>query len=128
VLRAHDERLSAIANAYGARGIRFFAIDSEVGASIERDRAEAEQRRYPFPILLDERARLQKAFGAEYAGDTIVLDRDGQVRYRGGIDSDRVRLTGDATPYLSDALADLLAGRSPRVASAKVLGCALRTW
>ena len=61
-----------------------------------------------------------------YAGYAVVLDRDGSVRYRGGIDEDRVRMRDDATPYLSDALSDLLAGKTPRVAETKTLGCALR--
>jgi thiol-disulfide isomerase/thioredoxin len=128
VLRAHDERLLRLAQRYAGRGVRFFAVDSEVGATLLRDRREGQQRGYPFPIVLDEKARVAKAFGAEYAGYAVVLDRAGRVAYRGGIDSDRVRLTEDATPYLSQALADLLAGRPPRVAEAKTLGCALRTW
>jgi hypothetical protein len=78
--------------------------------------------------LIDEKGSLAKAYGAAYAGHTVVLDRAGTVVYRGGIDSDRVHLTDDATPYLRNALDDLVAGRPPRVAGAKVLGCALRTW
>jgi peroxiredoxin len=128
VLRAHDERVRELAAEYGARGVRFLALDPEVGATEARDRDEASRRGYPFPILVDEGARLAKAYGAEYAGHAVVLDRAGAVLYRGGIDSDRVHLTNDATPYLRNALADLVAGRPPSVAGTKVLGCALRTW
>jgi hypothetical protein len=128
VLRAHDERVRRLATSYADRGVRFFAVDSEAGATLLRDERERQQRGYPFPIVLDEKARLAKTFGAQYAGHVVVLDRAGSVVYLGGIDSDRVRLTEDATPYLSQALAELLAGRQPLVAEAKTLGCALRTW
>jgi hypothetical protein len=128
VLRAHDARIRQLAVDYAGRGVRFVALDPEVGATGARDREEASRRGYPFPIVVDKGAKMAKAFGAEYAGHAVVLDRDGAVVFRGGIDSDRVRLTDDRIPYLGNALADLVAGRAPRVAEAKVLGCALRTW
>jgi hypothetical protein len=126
VLALHDERLRKLAVEFGPRGVRFLGIDSEVGATLDRDRAELERRRYPFPVVLDRGGDLARSLGAAYAGYTVVLDRDGNVRYRGGVDSDRVRLRDDATPYLSDALTDLLAGKEPRVAESKALGCALK--
>jgi len=128
VLRAHDGRVRALADEFAPRKIRFLALDPEVGATAARDRDEASRRNYPFPILIDGEAKLAKAYGAEYAGHAVVLDRAGTVVYRGGIDSDRVHLTDGATPYLRNALDDLVAGRRPRVAGAKVLDCALRTW
>jgi len=128
VLAIHDDRIRKIAAEYAARGVRFFAVDPEVGATMARDRVEAARRGYPFPILIDGGARTARAFGAEFAGHAVVLDRSGKVLYRGGIDSDRAHLTGGVTPFLADALADLLAGRSPKVAESKALGCALRTW
>jgi hypothetical protein len=128
VLKAHDERLRELAAEYAGRGVRFVALDPEAGATPAADEEEANRRHYPFPIRIDEGARIAKAARAAYAGHTIVVDREGTVVYRGGIDSDRVHMTDDATPYLRNALADLVGGRAPRVAETKVLGCALRTW
>ncbi len=128
VLAAHDERIRGIAETYVRRGFRFLAVDPEVGATLEVDAREVAARGYPFPIVLDRGARLAKAAGALYAGQTFVIDRSGRPVYQGGIDSDRTRLTNGKASYLVDALDDLLAGRPPRVAQTKVLGCALRTW
>ena len=126
VLAVHDERVRDLAAEFAPRGVRFVAVDSEVGAQIERDRAEAYRRGYPFPIVIDRGGELARQLGAVYAGYVVVLDREGNIHYRGGIESDRVRLREDRSPYLRDALTDLLAGRTPRVAESKVLGCALR--
>jgi thiol-disulfide isomerase/thioredoxin len=126
VLAAHDDRIRKLAADFAPPRVRIVAVDPEVDASLERDRAEIKRRRYPFPVLLDREGKLARFLGAAYAGYTVVLDRDGIVRYRGGIDSDRVRLRDDATPYLGNALSDLLAGRAPRVTESKALGCALR--
>lgn len=127
-LAQHDARLLALDAVFRPRGVRFYAIDSEVRASAERDAEEARRRGYTFPILVDRGAKLADALEAQYATYSVVVDREGRVHYRGGIDSDKIDLHDDATPYLRDALDDLLAGREPRLAYAKTLGCALQRW
>jgi hypothetical protein len=125
---AHDERLRLLHDQYRPRGVAFFSVDSETSGSLARDEQEARARRYPFPILRDEGARLARAVGAQYATYSVILDRDGRVLYSGAIDGDRVTLR-DATPwYLRDALEDLLAGRALRVTHSEAPGCALQTW
>ena len=127
-LDQHEPRLRTFYAAYEPQGVQFFMIDSEVGASPERDAVEAQKRGYPFPILLDRGGRLADLLGAEYATYSVVLDADGRVRYGGGIDTDKTHLTGDAIPYLRSAIDDLLAGRPPRIPAGKTLGCALQKW
>jgi len=127
-VRAHDARLVALAGDFEKRGVRFLALDSEVGATIERDRDEARARAYPFPILIDEGGRAAKALGAEYATYSVVLGASGEVLYSGGFDSDHTHLSDHATPYLRDALDDVVANRAVRRAHTEPLGCALRLW
>jgi peroxiredoxin len=127
-LEEHDGRLRALYDAYHPRGVQFLMVDSEVRGSPDADEAEARRRRYPFPIVSDRGARLADQLGAEYATYSVVLDGEGRVRYHGGIDSDRTHLHDDATPYVQHALDDLLAGRPPRIAEGKTLGCSLQKW
>ena len=126
-LAAHDERLRRMYARYRLSGVQFFAVDSEVTADVARDREEAEQRSYPFPILIDPMGRLARTLGVLSAGHAVVLNGRGEVAYEGGIDSDKVHLHDDATPFLSNALDDLLADRAPRVAVTDTPGCALHT-
>jgi|HubBroStandDraft_1064217.scaffolds.fasta_scaffold27357_4 redoxin len=126
-LDAHDGRVRALFDAYRGRGVQFVMVDSETAGSLETDSAEAKRRAYPFPIVQDRGARLARALGAKYATYTVVADARGRIRYRGGLDSDRVHLHKDATFFLRDALDDLLADRAPRVPEAKTLGCTLAT-
>jgi peroxiredoxin len=127
-LSAHDPRLRALYDADHPRGVQFVAVDSEVGASPERDAAEAARRGYPFPILVDRRARLADALGAKFASFVVVIDDRARVHYRGGIDSDETHLHADAKPYLREALEDLLDHREPALPETQALGCALETW
>ena len=126
-MSAHDSRMRALYDRFHAR-VQFVAVDSEVGASPPADEEQAKGRRYPFAIWVDRDASLARALGAEYATYSVLVDEHGHVRYAGGFDSDRTHLRPDATPYLSNAIEDLLAGREPRIARGKTLGCALQTW
>jgi peroxiredoxin len=123
--RIHDPRLVALANTYQSRGVRFLSVDSEYGSSLEADKHEAKQRGYPFPVLRDEGGRLAKLLDVHYATGSVVLDAQGRVRYRGGIDTDRRSLHDDAPQYLRAALDALLSGHAPQPAEPKVLGCYL---
>lgn len=125
---AHDERLRELATTFAPRGVKFVAIDSEVGGTPELEAAEAKKRQYPFPIVVDTGAVLANQLGAEYATYTVIMNRAGQVLYRGGIDSDKAKLHDDATLYLSDALTDLTTGEPLRRAEGTALGCTLRKW
>lgn len=122
---AHDERLRALAATYAPKGVQFVSIDAEASATPEKDEKERLERKYPFPIWTDAKGQSADALGAVYATYTVVLDRQGAVRYAGGIDSDRTHLTDDAETYVKNALEDSLHGRPVRVAQGKVLGCAL---
>jgi hypothetical protein len=127
-LKVHEPRLVALYDAYRHRGVQFVMVDSEVRGSPAGDAAEAKQRGYPFPILLDRGARIADAVGAGYATYAVVLDAAARVHYRGGIDSDKTHLHEGADAYLEDALDALLDHREPRVAEGKTLGCALEKW
>jgi hypothetical protein len=127
-LQLHEGRLKGLYEQFGPRGVQFVMIDSEADASPERDRAEALRRGYPFPILEDRGARLANELRAEYATYSVLLDRSGHVLYRGGIDTDKSHLRDDATPFLRNALDDVLSGHAPRLAEGKTLGCALQKW
>ncbi len=123
---AHDARLRDLYARYAPRGVGFVGVASEVSMDEASVAAAAKARAYPFPLLLDRGAAFAEAVGAGYATYTLVVDRAGRVRYRGGIDSDRSHLEDDASPYVAWALDDLLARRPPRRTEAEVLGCALQ--
>jgi hypothetical protein len=116
-LVAHSVRLASLAGEFEARGVRFVGVDTD---------GDGGWALSPFAVVPDPRGRLAREARAEYAGHAVVVGPEGTILYCGGIDSDRVHLTEDATPYLRNALEDLLLGRAPRVAETKALGCALR--
>ena len=125
---AHDPRLIALYEHYHPLGVRFVIVDANYSAALDHDLAEASERHYPFPILIDPGGAMIKALGAKYATYSVLLDSQGRVRYRGGFDSDRHPLSAHPKPYLDEAIGALLAGRDPNPAETKTLGCALERW
>ncbi len=127
-LDAHKARLAELAAVYTPRGVQFIAVDSEVGTSKESAVAEARALGFAFPLLVDRGATIANALEAEYATYSVLVDRQGRIAYRGGVDSDKRKLHDTATPYLREALDDVLVGRPPRRPEGKALGCMLRKW
>jgi hypothetical protein len=121
----HDLRLKELAARYRAAGVAFVAIDSEWDASLAKDRTEARTRNYPYVILIDPEGKAAREMKADYATYTLLVDREGKILFRGGVDSDRNHLTASATPYLENAIKDALAKRPLALPEAKTLGCAL---
>ena len=125
-VRIHETRLRQLFATYHRAGIGFVAFDSESDSSPAIDATETVARNYPFPIVRDTDALLARAYRAEYAGYALLLDKSQRVLYRGGIDSDRIHLRSDATPYLAEALADAIVDAPVRRPEALTLGCSLR--
>lgn len=121
----HDPRIRALHEAYGDR-VEVLVIDPEAHSTLEKDREEAKARGYPFPILSDPDGAVADTLGARFATWTAILDADGNVLYRGGWDTDRTRLTDDASQWVRDAVAKVLAGAKPEPAETKAFGCYLR--
>jgi thiol-disulfide isomerase/thioredoxin len=122
---AHDPKLRELAQIYEPKGVAFFGVDSEAGATVDGDQKEATTRAYPYPLLIDKGGKLAKSVGARFATYTVVLDASGHVLYGGGIDSDNSHLTPDATPYLKNALDEALAGTAVKAPRTQAFGCSL---
>ena len=124
-MSAHIERLRALEARFASSNVRFWFVDSEVGASTARDTELMKTRNLPFEMLVDRDGSFARSAGAEYASYALVVDSSGRIRYHGGIDSDKSHLTETAEPYLADALQDLVSGRDVRAPEGKALGCSL---
>ena len=122
---AHDARVKQLEAELRGK-VQLFFVDSEAGSSLEEDVKEARARNYLVPILRDDSGAAARDLGVEFATGTVIFDRAGRARYRGGIDT-VARDVKDDTPFpLRDALLALLAGRAPPDAEPKTFGCYLR--
>jgi peroxiredoxin len=83
----------------------------------------------PAAVLLDPQSRIARAYGATVTPHMYVIDANGMLVYKGGIDSIPSADPADipkATQYVRVALDDVLAGKPVAQASTRPYGCSLK--
>lgn len=77
-------------------------------------------------------AQLGKLYGAQTTPHLYIVNAEGQLVYKGGIDgidsiaSNKVEDLARAEPHVKLALAEVAAGRKPTPANTKPYGCSVK--
>lgn len=118
--------LNRLEKEYRDRGVQFVAVNVGAQDSIVDMAAQAVAYDVEFPMVKDFEGTSVAALGAQRTPETVILDGEYRIRYRGRID-DQYRLGGSrdsaSRSDLSDALEELLAGKEITVAETPVDGC-----
>ncbi len=126
LVQHYAPRLEKLAQDYGARGVRFVGIVSNVQDSTEEIAELVREHGLTFPVLKDDGARAADALGATRTPEVFVLDQTRTVRYHGRIDDQGrvgfVRLQVDRHD-LALALNELLDGKPVSQPELPPIGC-----
>ncbi len=112
--------LSMISSAPGKQG----AVDAAGAAAIVKDRGAA-----PTHVLLDGKGEVGRLYQAKTTPHMFIVDSKGKLAYAGGIDSEPSADPADiasATPYVKNALDELIAGKAVTTAVTKPYGCSIK--
>lgn len=131
---AYEDRIIELDKKYKDRGYPVIAInpnDPEVqpADSYERMQEKAKDKRFTFPYLYDEELTTYARFGATKTPHVFLLNKeDGElvVRYIGTIDDNYADASAVKEPYLANAVDALIAGKDPRPATTKAIGCGVK--
>ncbi|MEZ4440054.1 MAG: redoxin family protein [Polyangiaceae bacterium] len=99
------------------------------GHEPERNRAGRERFGIDYPIALDADGAVGKAYGATRTPEIYVIDPEGNLVYRGALDSTSggdLADQPDAKNYVEMALEDLAEKRPLREAETKAWGCSVK--
>lgn len=128
--KLYPERFNALNARYAPQGVPFLAINSmdtlvyeEENFAAMKDRAEAGG--FSFPYLYDDRQQAVRAFGAEHTPQAFVVWKEGEhlvVRYVGAIDDNGLE-PEKATPFVANAVDELLSGRQVSSPATESFGC-----
>jgi len=114
---------------YGPQGVAFYAVQVDNTVSDAAVKKYAQEFGYSFPMLNDPRLTLARLTGAKVTPEVAVLSSSGQVLYLGRIDNkveDLTRPRYAATePELRNALDAVLAGKAPKEARTRAVGCSI---
>jgi peroxiredoxin len=81
-------------------------------------------RHLPF-VLLDEGHRVADLYNALTTPHIFVIDRDGLLRYAGGVDDTSFRQRRPTRFYVDEAVEALLDGHFPPISETPAYGCAI---
>jgi peroxiredoxin len=119
-------RLAELHKTYAAKGVQFFAVNSNRQDDVQRIAEHAKEHTIPFPVLRDEGGALADRFGARRTPEAFVLDGTRTVRYHGRIDDQFGVGFQRPQPLRHDlavALDEVLAGKKVSQPSTPVAGC-----
>ena len=115
--------------AYAPQGVAFYAVQVDNTVTDAVVKKYAQEFGYTFPMLNDPRLILARLTGAKVTPEVAVLSSSGDVLYLGRIDNkveDLTRPRYAATePELRNALDAVLAGKAPKEARTRAVGCSI---
>ena len=112
--------LQLISSAPGKQG----HVDGATALQLNRDR-----KAVPTEVLLDESGQVGKLYDAQTTPHLYLVNADGVLVYKGGIDSIKSSKAEDiakAQPYLKDALAAVKAGQPVANSATAPYGCSIK--
>lgn len=101
-----EGRLEKLHQAY-KESAAVFAIDANAGGETPvQVAAFLKQKGLSFPVVMDGAGQVANLFGVGATTTTLVIDKDGTLRYRGKFDELKARAA-----YTEDALKAIVAGK-----------------
>ncbi len=130
-VKAWEQRLVELGNAYPAKGIGVIVVNPNDPAAYPGDSFEAmveraKEKGYRFPYVMDATSGVGRAFGATRTPEAFLFDAAGVLVYHGAIDDNAEDAAKVTKRYLRDALDAVTAGSKPAVAETKALGCSIK--
>jgi peroxiredoxin len=130
--KLYSKRMNDLAQRFAQQSVPLLAINSmdsllyrEESFAGMQEKAKADG--FQFPYLQDGEQRVGKAFGAEHTPSAYVIWKVGdqwQIKYAGLID-DNGENPESATPYIAQAVEELLQGKTVSTAHTSSFGCAI---
>jgi peroxiredoxin len=127
VALAYDDRLIALQEEFGERGVQLIAIcaNFEAGHELDALQEHAASQHINFPYVRDDSQAIAQAYGATHTPQVFLLGGDRHIAYMGAIDDseDPKQVT---QRYLQDAIDAVLAGNAPTTTETQPVGCRIR--
>ena len=126
VSNAYNERMEQIATTYGAKGVAFVGINSNVGETPTSIASHSRTNGFTFPVLKDASDKVADQFSARVTPEVFVADSKGTLVYHGPIDDSQE--TGEVKhKFLAQTLDALVAGQPvPAATPMRAFGCGIR--
>ncbi len=130
-VQAYEERIKEIQSEFNEKGLAVIAVNSNDDSqypddSFENMRKRANEKKFNFPYLRDEKQDLAKAFYASHTPEIFLFDKDRKLAYHGKIDDNWKDINAVKNQYLRDAINELMSGEEISVPETYSIGCTIK--
>lgn len=130
-VRMYLERMKQIQSEFEPQGFTLVGINANDDSrypddSFENMKTFAAEHQINFPYLRDVTQDVAHSFGAVCTPEAFLLDQAGVLRYSGAIDDSAQAASAAQTPFLRNAIAQLLAGSEIAAPSSRAIGCSVK--
>ena len=132
--QAYNDRIVQLNKTFASKGFPLVAINANSpaispGDSFTEMVAQAKDKGYDFPYLVDETQDIARAFGATNTPHVFVLKNDNanfKVAYIGTIDNNSRDASSVTKKYVEDAVNELLNNKEVTTSKTKAIGCGIK--
>ncbi len=121
-----NKTMESLADKYHDKGVVWLAIDSTSGTDPKIDTDWSAKYNLDYPILNDRAGHVARLYGAKTTPDMFVIDRGGNLVYKGAIDDDPQGEKQHATNYVDAVLSKLIGGQTVALQETKPYGCSVK--
>lgn len=127
--KGYDRVFVPMVEAYKDKDVVFVGINANNNESTDKIKAYIQKHNIKYTVLKDQGNKVADAYGAKVTPHVMVIDKDGKLRYRGGVEK-ASRNPADAgnsdTQYLAPVIDALLEGSEPPHTETKATGCGIK--
>lgn len=129
-VQAYEDRIIEIQRDYNEH-LSIVAISSNETEnypedSFEKMKERASQKGFNFPYLFDESQEIAKAFGATHTPEIFLFDSERELAFHGKIDDNWQEPKNVKSPYLRNAINELIEGKKISVPETFTIGCTIK--
>lgn len=132
--QAYNDRIVQLNKKFASKGFPLITINANSpeispGDSFSEMVAQAKEKGYDFPYLVDETQTVARSFGATNTPHVFVLKNDNsnfKVAYIGTIDNNSRDESAATKKYVEDAVNELLANKEVSNTKTKAIGCGIK--
>jgi peroxiredoxin len=125
VSNGYNERMEALSQEYGKRGISVIGINSNATEDANAVKAHAAEKHFTFAVLKDQGNKIADKLGATKTPEVYLLDANNKLVYHGRIDNSKDESQVNAKD-LRDAMDAMLAGKPISKPIAMAFGCTIK--
>ncbi|MBX2851031.1 MAG: redoxin domain-containing protein [Phycisphaeraceae bacterium] len=127
--KGYDRVFVPMVESYKDKDVVFVGINANKNESTDKIKAYAEKHKINYTVLKDKGNKVADAYGAKVTPHVMVIDQEGKLRYRGGVEK-ASRNPADCgtsdTQYLGPVIDALLDGSEPPETETNPVGCGIK--